>query len=124
MAPADLPESIGRMTRTFDLVESLRARTRGEDREEIDDRLKRLDLEITDHLIDEYFEEEPVENPLSTEEYFLKELWDAGLREGLSPAYLKKGGIDTRGRAELRFGGHSLRRTGTFKIKYKLERHG
>ena len=134
LSPADLPAPHRRMLKNYDLLESMLHQALDEERESIEERLKRLDYELTEAFYTEYFDEND-ENPLSEsapevhkrqlsrDELILMRLWDQGVRSKIPRSLFIQEGINVPiSGVNIPIGSFILRKTGVFRQEYNLER--
>ena len=135
ISPADLPEPIRRKLKNYHLLESMLSDTVGEDRERVEERLKRLDLELSEDLFDEFFEdsfEKPLSDQtlkrdkrqLSGDELILMGLWNEGVRTNIPRSLFIRKGIKTSIQGpNIPIGSFRIVKTGVFTHNYRLERN-
>lgn len=135
LSPADLPEPLRRKLKNYDLIKSMLPDTVDQDRESLEERLQRIDVELTEDLFDEYFEEnqesevsdqvsEMVKSQPNGDELVLTRLWEQGKRTKLLRSLFIREGIETPISGTIvKIGPFVLRKTGVFRHEYSLTRN-
>ena len=103
LSPADLTEGIRLKIRIFDGVEGLLSDTFGEERQQMELHLLKIDLELVGDLHGFYFDADaPV--PEDPDEAVLARLWERGERDDLSRSYLRSQGLTRELRGDMQIG--------------------